>query len=113
MRPGSGMNPGVVHLTDMPDKRLRGLTLVFPFLGIAKVDKSIAEECPDTSLIHCTSGIFHEEIHVIESGRTGADHFKAGKSCSPVYILTGQVSFKRPDFLGEPILQDHIISITA
>ena len=86
--------------------------LGFPLLRAPEVDEPVGEGCPEPHLIDGIRCAFHEEVHVVERDCAAPDHLKAREFCPIVDIVAGEVSLKRPDLLGEPLLEWHIVGIS-
>ena len=57
--------------------------------------------------------LIHKKIHIGKSGCAGSQHFGDGQLRSPIYVFGGQVGFRRPDLLLQPVHQGHVVGIAA
>ncbi|OPY35191.1 MAG: hypothetical protein A4E34_00999 [Methanoregula sp. PtaU1.Bin006] len=108
-----GSDPRVVQRAYMADKVLCCPALGLALPSIEEVNEPVGKHCPDPRLADGPGCLLHHEVHVVECGRACPDHLEAGEFCPPVHVRRRQVGLERPDLLGEPVLQDHVVGIAA
>ena len=109
----AGHDAWVVHGPDVCDGFFHDAAFGFEFVMVAAVDHAVGEAGPDAGFVDGFCDVFHHEVHVVEGGGAGADHFEAGEFCAPVDVGFGEVGFSWPDFGGEPFEEGHVVGVAA